>query len=149
MKPGFDHVAPLPRQAVELITRLKDFSGNGKYMFPASDRARGDHIATETLLMAFRRMKYQPGQFTTRGFRAMASTILNGNKTHEIKGFDLPPYDPDLIEIQLSHAENNKIRKAYHRRDPYARIQQRREMLQVYADLLDHLRRQFKAHNAV
>ncbi|MDR0354159.1 MAG: site-specific integrase [Deltaproteobacteria bacterium] len=149
MKPGFDHVVPLSRQAMELITGLKDFSGNGKFMFPASDRARGDHIVTETLLMAFRRMKYQPGQFTTHGFRAMASTILNGNKTHEIKDFNLPPYDPDLIEIQLSHAENNKIRKAYNRRDPYARIQERREMLQVYADLLDHLRRQFKTHNAV
>ncbi len=109
MKPGFDHVAPLPRQAVALITRLKDFSGNGKYMFPSSDRSRGEHIITETLLMALRRMKYQPGQFTTHGFRAMASTILNGNKTHELKGFDLPPYDPDLIEIQLSHAESNKM----------------------------------------
>lgn len=145
MKPGFDHVVPLPRQALELIIRLKEFSGNGQYMFPSSDRGRGEHIVTETLLMALRRMKYQPGQFTTHGFRAMASTILNGNKTHEIKGFDMPPYDPDLIEIQLSHAENNKIRKAYNRRDPYVRIQERREMLQVYADLLDHLRRQYKA----
>ena len=129
---------------MELIRRLKDFSGNGQYMFPASDRARGEHIVIETLLMALRRMKYQPGQFTTHGFRAMASTILNGNKTHEIKGFDLPPFDPDLIEIQLSHAENNKIRKAYNRRDPYVRIQERRAMLQVYADLIDHLRQRYK-----
>lgn len=92
--------------------------------------------------MALRRMKYQSGDFTTHGFRAMASTILNGNKTHEIKGFDLPAYDPDLIEVQLSHAEENKIRKAYNRRDPYARIQERREMLQTYADLLVY----FKLH---
>ena len=147
MKPGFEHVVPLPRQAVGLITRLKDFSGNGKYMFPSSDRSRGEHIITETLLMALRRMKYQPGQFTTHGFRAMASTILNGNKTHEIQGFNLPPYDPDLIEIQLSHAESNKIRKTYNRRDPYARIQERRDMLQVYADLIDHLRQQYKSNN--
>lgn len=149
MKPDFDHVVPLPRQAVELITRLKDFSGNGRFMFPASDRARGEHIVTETLLMALRRMKYQPGQFTTHGFRAMASTILNGNKTHEIKGFNLPPYDPELIEIQLSHAESNKIRKAYNRRDPYVRIQERREMLQIYADLLNHLKLCFIAGGRV
>lgn len=70
----------------------------------------------------------------------MASTILNGNKTYEIKGFDLLPFDPDLIEIQLSHAEDNKIRKAYNRRDPYARIQERRDMLQTYADLLEYLK---------
>lgn len=104
MKPGFDHVVPLPRQAVELITRLKDFSGNGPYMFPAANRAKGEHIRTETLLMALPRMKYQSGDFTTHGFRAMASTILNGNKTHEIQSIDLPAYYPDLIEIQLSHA---------------------------------------------
>ena len=84
---------------------------------------------------------------STHGFRAMASTILNGNKTHEIKGFDLPPFDPDLIEIQLSHAEDNKIRKAYNRRDPYARIQERREMVQRYADLLFFLKNQFWLKN--
>ena len=42
------------------------------------------------------------------------------------------------------YAEDNKIRKAYNRRDPYARIQERREMLQRYADLLDHLKRQLR-----
>jgi integrase len=140
MKPGFDHVVPLPRQVMELIKQLHYFSGNGKYMFPSSSRGRSEHITTATLVMALRRMKYQSGDFTTHGFRAMASTILNGNKTHEIKGFDLPSYDPDLIEIQLSHAEDNKIRKAYNRRDPYARIKERREMLQTYADLLNFLR---------
>ena len=144
MKPGFDHVVPLPRQAVELIKQLKEFSGNGQYMFPAS-RSKKEHTSTETLRMALRRMKYQAGDFTTHGFRAMASTILNGNKTHEIKGFDLPAYDPDLIEIQLSHAEDNKIRKAYNRRDPYARIQERRIMLQIYADLLEHLKKRFRS----
>ena len=143
MKPGFDHVVPLPRQAMVLLEQLRQFSGNGAYMFPASNRGRGEHICTETLLQALRRMKYQSGEFTTHGFRAMASTILNGNKTHEITGFTLPSYDPDLIEIQLSHAEDNKIRKAYNRRDPYARIQERREMVQMYADLLCHLKNQF------
>ena len=147
MKPGFDHVVPLPRQAVGLITRLRDFSGNGPYMFPAANRAKGEHIRTETVLMALRRMKYQSGDFTTHGFRAMASALLNGNKTHEITGFELPPYDPELMEIQLSHAEDNKIRKACNRRDPYVRIQERREMLQRYADLLDFFKQQHKGSN--
>lgn len=144
MKPGADHVVPLPRQAVEILKKLHDFSGNGKFMFPSSSRGRSEHLTTAALLMALRRMGYQSGEFVTHGFRAMASTILNGNKTHEIKGFILPPYDPDLIEIQLSHAEGNKIRKAYNRRDPYVRIQERREMLQTYADLLDFLRKQYR-----
>jgi integrase len=132
---------------MELLKKLYHFSGNGKFMFPSSSRGRGEHITTATLLMALRRMKYQSGDFTTHGFRAMASTILNGNKTHEIIGFDLPPYDPELIEIQLSHAEDNKIRKAYNRRDPYARIQERRAMLQTYANLLEHLKQKLNTNN--
>ncbi|MDL2272808.1 integrase arm-type DNA-binding domain-containing protein [Desulfovibrio sp. OttesenSCG-928-I05] len=146
MKMGFDHVIPLPHQAVELIKRLKAFSGNGKLMFPSSGRGRGEHITTAALIMAIRRMKYQPGEFVTHGFRSMFSTIMNGNKTHEIKdkGFDLPPFDRDLIEIQLAHSEKDKIRKAYNRRDPYVRVHERRNMLQTYADLLDHLRTQHR-----
>ena len=58
------------------------------------------------------------------------------------KGLSLLPFDPNLIKIQLSHAEDNKIRKAYNRHYPYVRIQERREMLQVYADLLEYLKRQ-------
>lgn len=147
MKPGFDHVVPLPRQAVELIKRLHAFSGNGKFMFPSSSRGRGEHITTAALVMAIRRMKYQSGDFTTHGFRAMASTILNGNKTHLITGFDLPSYNSALIEIQLSHVEKDKIKKAYDRRDPYVRIQERSRMLQTYADLLDFLKKQYREQN--
>lgn len=138
-----NHVIPLPQQAVVLFKKLKAFSGGGTYMFP-STRSKGAHATPEALLVALRRIKYQPGEFVTHGFRAMASTLLNGNKTHQIKGFDLPPYDKDLIEIQLSHAESNKIRGAYNRRDPYVRIQERRDMLQTYADLLDFLKKQHR-----
>lgn len=140
MKPKCDHVVPLSRQALTLLKRMYEFSGDGQYMFP-SGRSR-THITTASLLMAIRRMKYRTGDFVTHGFRAMASTLLNGNKSHEIQGFDMQAFDSDLIEIQLSHAEKNKIRKAYNRRDPYARIQERREMLQKYADLLDFLKKQ-------
>lgn len=47
MKPGFDHVVPLPRQAVELIKKLHYFSGNGEFMFPSSSRGRGEHITPQ------------------------------------------------------------------------------------------------------
>ena len=101
-------------------------------------------MTTAAMLMAIRRIGYKAGEFVTHGFRAMGSTLLNGNKSHEIKGFALPYYDKDLIEIQLSHAEDNKIRKAYNRRDHYSRIQERRDMLQNYADLLDFLKKQYR-----
>jgi integrase len=53
--------------------------------------------------MALRRLGYQ-GRMTGHGFRSIASTILNE------RGFQ-----PDVIERQLAHAENDKVRAAYNR----------------------------------
>lgn len=63
---------------------------------------------------------------TAHGFRAMASTCLNEQGWH-----------PDLIELQLAHAERNKVRAAYNRA---TRLAERRKMMQVWADYLDTLR---------
>jgi integrase len=60
------------------------------------------------------------------GFRAMASTSLNEQRWH-----------PDLIELQLAHAERNKVRAAYNRAE---RIQERRKMMQAWAGYLDGLK---------
>ena len=42
--------------------------------------------------------------------------------------------------MQLAHTEKDKVRESYNRRDPYSRIEERREMMQTYANLLDYLR---------
>jgi hypothetical protein len=56
----------------------------------------------------------------------MASTLLNEKGWH-----------PDLIELQLAHAERNQIRGAYNRAQ---RLDQRRKMMQSWADDVDVLR---------
>ena len=58
--------------------------------------------------------------------RALAPTLLNEQGWH-----------PDLIELQLAHAERNKVRAAY---DRAQRIPERRKMMQAWADHLDQLR---------
>ena len=63
---------------------------------------------------------------TAHGFRAMASTLLNE------QGFP-----PDVIELQLAHAERNKVRAAYNRAQ---RLAERRQMMQAWADYLDALK---------
>lgn len=62
----------------------------------------------------------------SHGFRSMASTCLNEQGWH-----------PDLIELQLAHAERNKVRAAYNRA---TRLAERRKMMQAWADYLDTLR---------
>ena len=73
-----------------------------------------------------RRLGYAGTEQTVHGFRAMASTLL-----HEL-GFD-----SDLIEKQLAHADRNQIRARYNHADF---LDQRRKMLQAWADYLDQLR---------
>jgi integrase len=75
---------------------------------------------------ALRRLGYSKDEMTAHGFRAMASTLLNE------QGFP-----PDVIELQLAHAERNKVRAAYNRAQ---RLEERRRMIQAWADYLDGLR---------
>jgi hypothetical protein len=60
------------------------------------------------------------------GFRAMASTLLNEQG-----------YAPDVIELQLAHQERNEVRAAYNRAQ---RLNERRKMMQAWADYLYGLR---------
>ena len=55
----------------------------------------------------------------------MASTLLNEQGGH-----------PDLIELQLAHAERNKVRAAYNKAQ---RLAERRMMMQAWTDYSDGL----------
>ena len=44
---------------------------------------------------------------------------------------------PDVIELQLAHAERNKVRAAYNKAQ---RLPERRRMMQAWADYLDGMR---------
>ena len=76
---------------------------------------------------ALRRMGYTKGEVTAHGFRVTASTILN------TRGFD-----PDVIEVSLTHQDINVIRRTYNRSTYW---NQRVELMQKRADLLDEFRR--------
>lgn len=72
--------------------------------------------------MGLRRMGYK-NIMTGHGFRTLASTILNE------KG-----YSPDVIERQLAHEDDDKIRAAYNRAEY---LLERKKMMQEYADYLE------------
>lgn len=60
------------------------------------------------------------------GYRALASTILNEQG-----------YNADVIERQLAHEDDDKIRSAYNRAEY---LLERKKMMQEYADFLDSTR---------
>ncbi len=125
MKAGALHLVPLSKQAVEILQEIHPLTGNGKYVFPGARSAQRP-MSENTTLVALRRLGYEKGMMTGHGFRSMASTRLNE------MGFK-----PDWIETQLAHAEKNKVRRAYNHAEY---LNERREMMQTWADYLDSLR---------
>ena len=124
MKMGEQHIVPLSRQAVAILRELHALTGHGRYVFPSllsAERPMSDN----TINAALRRLGYTSDEQTGHGFRSMASTLLNE------QGFP-----PDVIELQLAHTERNKVRAAYNRAQ---RLEERRKMMQAWADYLDGL----------
>ncbi len=125
MKMGEQHIVPLSRQATEILRDLHPLTGRGRYVFP-SLLTRDRPMSENTINAALRRLGYDGSEQTGHGFRSMASTLLNE------QGFP-----PDVIELQLAHAERNKVRAAYNKAQ---RLGERREMMQAWADYLEQLR---------
>jgi integrase len=125
MKAREAHLVPLSRQAVQILNELKPVTGAGRLLFP-SLRSQERPISNNTLNAALRRLGYSIDEMVAHGFRSMASTCLNEQGWH-----------PDLIELQLAHAERNQVRAAYNRAQ---RLEERRTMMQAWADYLDSLR---------
>ena len=114
------HVVPLADWTLELLAELKELTGNTPFLFPSRTKTDG-FISDATISRIIERMGYK-GRVTPHGFRSLASSVLNE------QGFN-----PDAIERQLAHIENNKIRAAYNRADY---LNERKEFMQWYSDFL-------------
>lgn len=126
MKLKQPHMVPLCRQAVEILTRLRDLTGRSQYVFP-SGRSYTRPMSENAVTAALRRMGYEKGSMTGHGFRAMARTILD----------EVLQVRPDFIEAQLAHAVRDPNGRAYNRT---AHLTERRKMMQQWADYLDELK---------
>ncbi len=124
MKMRTEHIVPLSRQAVEILSELKPLTGGGRYVFPSA-RTTGRPMSENAVTAALRRMGYGRGEMTAHGFRTIASTLLN-----ELA------WPRDAIERQLAHAERDGVRDAYNRAEYLA---ERKRMMQAWADYLDGL----------
>ena len=131
MKMRRAHQVPLSRQALDVLRDLQPISGGGRFLFP-SVRSTVRPMSENTLNAALRRLGYGTEEMTAHGFRAMASTRLN-----EMSG-----WNPDAIERQLAHQEQDDVRRAYVHAAEY--WPERVKMMQAWADYLDELRERGK-----
>lgn len=125
MKMREAHIVPLASQALTILQDLAPVTGPNGYVFPGM-RDSNRPMSNNAVTAALRRMGYTGDEMTWHGFRSLASTTLNE------QGFP-----PDVIELQLAHRERNEVRAAYNKAQ---RLDERRKMMQAWADHLDHLR---------
>jgi integrase len=126
-KTDSDHLVPLAHQTIQILEELRLLNTQSRFVFVG--RNDSAHMSNNTLLYALYRLGYRR-EMCGHGFRAVASTILN----------EQSPYDKYVIERQLAHRERNRTRAAYDRSE---HVQNRRKLMQWYADYLDQLRIDF------
>ena len=125
-KTNQDHVVPLATQAVNILRALRPITGHQEFVFPG-ERNNQRPMSENTLAVAMRTIGIPKDTMSVHGFRAMARTCLD-----EQLGVA-----PHLIEHQLAHTVKDPLGRAYNRT---THLQDRRRMMQTWADYLDDLR---------
>ena len=124
---GRPHLVPLAPQALAYLKELQPLTGHGRYVFP-SLRTGERPMSDNTVNAALRRMGFASEEMSAHGFRAMARTLMI-ERIHGISA--------DVIEAQLAHGKSGPLGAAYDRADY---MDQRRKMMNEWADYLDKLR---------
>jgi integrase len=126
---GLSLIVPLPTQAIELIRDLS-LHARSKYLFPAV-HTTVQPISENTMNQALKRLGYEGTQQTIHGFRATARTLI----VEKLK------YPENLVEMQLGHNVRDMHGRAYNRT---IFLDERRVMMQAWADYLDSLKQLHK-----
>lgn len=121
MKMRTEHRVPLSSQATEVLHTMQSLSAGRELVFP-SPYYPSKPLSENTFNSALARMGYK-NTATAHGFRALFSTVANECG-----------WNPDVIERQLAHKEQNEIRAAYHR-STY--LNDRERLMQWWGDYLD------------
>ncbi|MFT4047929.1 MAG: integrase arm-type DNA-binding domain-containing protein [Solimonas sp.] len=130
---GASHIVPLPAQAVAILRDLHPLTGRGldlkpyapHYVFP-TPKTKLRPLSENAVRQALRNMGFSNEEMTAHGFRAMARSLLAEMG-----------WKPDAIERQLSHKAAGPLGAAY---DRAAFLDERKAMMQAWADYLDVLR---------
>ena len=132
---GAPHVVPLATQAVAILDELRPLTGRGRYVFP-SPRTPERPMSENGVLSAMRRMGFGKDEMTGHGFRATARTLLVERLGEK----------EAVVEAQLAHSVRDTLGRAYNRTEF---LEQRKAMMQKWADYLDQLRRNDPQDQAV
>ena len=124
---GRPHLVPLAKQAIAVLKAIQPLTGHGRYVFPSA-RTGERPMSDGTVNAALRRLDFGNDEHVAHGFRAMARTMMAERLT------GIPA---DLVEAQLGHGKSGPLGGAYDRAEY---LDQRRQVMQTWADYCDRLR---------
>lgn len=119
------HIVPLARQALDIIERLRPLTSGNEHAF-ASRTSKSGHLERPWLSRTMRLALNGSRAIVPHGWRAVFSTL-----GREVLGFQ-----DAWVELQLGHRVVGPLGDTYNRAKF---IEQRREMMQRWADYLDEL----------
>lgn len=120
MKKRRAHIVPLPDMLIKMLGFLESSNRRGVYLFEG--RSEDGHLSRETVRCAFDRLGIDS---TGHGLRSLARSYLAGK------------YDRDMLERCLAHAVGSKTERVY---DRYAYIDERREIIDAWANIIERER---------
>lgn len=123
------HLVPLPTQAIDILLDIRPLTGpTGPIFKSVAKRSEATrYMSDNTLNAALRALGYDTReQITGHGFRATARTLIR----------ELLGWDREVIERHLAHVSDEELGGSY---DRATHLEQRRQMVQMWADLLDDL----------
>ena len=121
-------LVPLSNQVRAIIEGMRPETGDSPFVFP-SFRSKLRPMSEGAILAAYRRCGVTSREMTGHGWRAVARTFLDERLR----------FRADIIEAQLGHAVRDPNGRAYNRT---SFIDERRAMMQAWADYLGELRKQ-------
>lgn len=127
MKADRPHTVYLSAQAMKLLEKARQLSGDSEWVFPSVHRLSlpMNEVAINHLFSRLRAAGSIPAEFRPHGLRSTASTMMNEQGIA-----------PDVVEAILAHKEKNATRGSYNHAT-YTRAVT--EALQWYADRIDQL----------
>ncbi|GDN73550.1 integrase [Escherichia coli] len=118
MKKRRPHLVPLSIQAISILKKLQEITGNYSLVFPGRNDVRKP-MSEASINKVIKQLGYH-GRLTGHGFRHTMSTILHDH------GFESA-----WIEMQLAHVDKNSIRGTYNHAQYF---KDRHIMIQWYSD---------------
>ena len=121
------HWVPLSQQAIDELKELKALTGRYRFVFPGERSPGTRPMSDGAVLAALRGLGYGTESMSAHGFRGMATSSLMTQG-----------WKREAIDRQLAHKDKDAVFSAYDRSD-YR--EERRKMMQAWADYLDRLKR--------